>query len=132
MGTARDTVVEQLAALPADLCRVRPYARLNRQPAEPTLLVRVDEIEPVEQYRLYRFSLIVLSTKLVTDDDAVGGVDDEIDDLVELVLAELDKGITNLLWKSAKRGVYEPTNSPCYIIAAELVGDFPNETEVTP
>lgn len=132
MGTARDLVIEQLAALPADLCRVRPYARLNRQPAEPTLLVRMDEIVPVDQFRTYRFSLIALATKLVTDDDTKGGVDEEIDDLAELILAELDKGITDLIWTSAKRGVYEPTSSPCYIIAADITGDFPIETEVTP
>lgn len=132
MGTARDLVIDQLAQLPVELCRVRPYARLNRQPAEPTLLVRVDEVEPVDSYRRYSFSLIALATRLVTDKDTVGGVDDEIDDLVELILAELDKGITDLVWTSAKRGVYEPTDSPCYIIAANIVGDFDTETEVTP
>jgi hypothetical protein len=132
MGTARDHVIAQLSALPADTCKVRAYARMNRQPAEPTLLVRMDEIEPVEQFRRYSFSLIVLATKQVTDDDAKGGVDEEIDDLCELVLAELDKGITDLVWTSARRGVYEPTNSPCYIIASTLVGDFSTTEEVTP
>jgi hypothetical protein len=130
MPTARDTVLAQLAQLPSSVATVRAYARLNRPPAKPTLLVRVDEIDPVDQFRRYGFSLIVLGTKQLTDDDRVGGVDDEIDELVELVLAELDKGITDLTWTSAKRGVYEPTNSPCYIIAAQLVGTYTEE--VTP
>jgi hypothetical protein len=132
MTTARDLVVEQLAQLAPGSIHVRPYARLSRQPARPTLLVRVDEIEPsdfAQLARVYKFSLIVLGTKLVTDDDTKGGVDDEIDDLAELVLSALDEGPTDVIWTSAKRGVYEPTDSPCYLIAAQWSGTYQPESE---
>lgn len=134
MGTARDIVVEQLGNIaPAD-CQVRAYARLTRQPAKPTVMVRVDEIEPSSDTsqlaRVYRFGLIALGTKSHTDDDTKGGVDDELDDLVEKLLNALDKGTTDVIWTSAKRGVYEGTDSPCYLIAAQLTGTY--QEEVTP
>lgn len=131
MSTARDVVLDQVAGL--TVAQVRPYARLNRQPAKLTLMVRTDEIEPspnLATARVYSFSLIVLGTKFLTDDDEKGGVDDELDAAVELILHKLDEGITDLLWTSAKRGTYEPTNSPCYIIAAQYSGIY--ESEVTP
>lgn len=131
MTTARDLVVEQLDNVAPTDCQVRPYARLKRQPAQPTVLVRVDEVEPSSDTsqlaRVYRFSLIVLGTKLVTDDDDKGGVDDEIDDLAELILAALDKGPTDVIWTSAKRGTYEATNSPCYLIAVQWSGTYETE-----
>lgn len=130
MGTARDLVIEQIAALALDDADVRGYARLNRQPAKPTILVRADEIEPsdaAQLARVYKFSLILLGTKLVTDDDTKGGVDDEIDDLVQLTLEELDKGTTDVIWTSAKRGTYEATNSPCYLIAVQWSGTYTPE-----
>lgn len=132
MTTARDLVVEQLAQLPplADV-DVRAYARLARQPAKLTVLVRVDEIEPSSDTsqlaRVYRFSLIALGTKLVTDDDQLGGVDDEIDDLCELVLHALDLGPTDVLWTKATRGTYEATQSPCYLIAVQWSGTYQEE-----
>lgn len=135
MSAARDLVVEQLAQLPPlSGVEVRPYARLNRQPAKLTVLVRVDEIEPssdVSQLaRIYRFSLIVLGTKLVTDDDSKGGVDDEIDAAVELVLLALDQGPTDVIWTKATRGTYEATQSPCYLIAVQWSGTY--QEDVTP
>lgn len=135
MSAARDLVVEQLAQLdPLDDVDVRAYARLNRQPATQTVMVRVDEIEPssdvTQLARVYRFSLILLGTRLVTDDDAVGGVDDELDDLVELVLAALDEGPTDVIWTKATRGTYEATQSPCYLIAVQWSGTY--QEEVTP
>ncbi len=134
MSTARATVLQQLDVLADDAAQIRPYARLNRQPAKTTILVRMDEIEPRPQVgafvRTYKFALIVLGTKLVTDDDEKGGVDDELDLLVEQLLDALDVGPTDLIWTSAKRGTYEATDSPCYIIETELTGTY--ESEVTP
>jgi hypothetical protein len=130
MGTARDVVLDLLSTLAVDIAEVRPYARLTRQPAKRTLMVRVDDIEPEAQMRTYKFSLIVLGTRFVTDDDKVGGVDDELDDAVEAILAVLDKGTTDLIWTSCKRGTYEATNSPCYIIATQFTGTY--EQDVTP
>lgn len=131
MSTARDVVVAQLAALDLDdVVEVRPYNRLNRQPAKVALLVRVDEVAPAvtgERVRTYGFSLILLGTKSVTDDDKKGGVDDELDTALETVLDELDKGTTDLVWITAKRGTYEPTNSPCYIIDTSLTGTYESE-----
>lgn len=134
MNTARALVVEQLSGIVDDDTDVRGYARLNRQPAKPTVLVRVDDIEPsdaAQLARVYRFGLIVLGTKLVTDKDDKGGVDDELDDVTERVLAALDRGPTDVIWTSAKRGTYEATNSPCYLIAAQWTGTY-NTEEVTP
>lgn len=134
MSTARETVLVQLDQLAAEAAQVRAYSRLNRQPARPTVLVRMDEIEPNPTAgsgaRTYKFALIVLGTKLVTDDDSKGGADDELDELVELLLDALDVGPTDLIWTSAKRGTYEATDSPCYIIETELTGTY--ESEVTP
>lgn len=133
MGTARQLVVEQVAQLPLDDIAVRPYARLNRQPAKVTLLVRMDEVTPLadvaQNARTYNLSLILLGTKLVTDDDQLGGVDDELDDALDHVLHTLDEATTDVVWTSAKRGTYEATSSPCYLIAVELSGTFQPESE---
>ena len=89
MSTARDTVVEALAAVAAlEPFDVVPYSR-SKTIATRTVMVRVDTVRPAGPQRQYDLSLIVA----VPETDPTGPADDALDAALELVLDVLDTGV---------------------------------------
>ena len=116
MSRPRDLIVTALAPL-EDLdptVRVIPYARTIDPPAVPTVMVRVDRVEPAaaragaRRVRSYTFAVIVVPAKSTGD-----AADAEIDALLEDVLAVLDDA-PDLTWTAAERGTYQDTAFPAY------------------
>ena len=125
MSKARDFLIEQLAPLEdlEDPFRVLPFARGLSPARKPTVLVRVDEVAPVNsagarRVRVYTFGVIVLG-RHTTGDNA----DDEIDALLEDVLAVLDSeqlATAGITWTAAKRGTWQDTAYPAYEVTTTV------------
>ncbi len=117
--TARTEVVALLlATLPPDIT-ILPYAREIDPPAQPTVMVRIDEVRPSPAgfgLQNYEFALVLIAAKT-----APGPADDELDVLLDDVLHALGKpaipvGVT---WTSAKRATYNDTH-PAYEVAISV------------
>jgi hypothetical protein len=110
--TARAEVVAALdAAMPADVV-VLPYSRQIDPPSQSTVMVRIDTVAPSAATggaRDYTFALVLIAAQVTP-----GPADDELDDLLEDVLAALDDvAASGLRWTEATRAVYAQSN-PAY------------------
>lgn len=111
--TARSTLVAGLREfLPSDV-RVMPYAEQIDPPRRPTVMVRIDVVQPLlnapSAARTYQFALVLIPTKC----DA-GPADDELDRLLEDVLFALESDASPLTWSRAERGTYQGSTYPAY------------------
>lgn len=123
--TARDQVVAVLAQLVPDGIDVRPYAEDIPRPQLPTVMVRVDEVQPNRVARHTHRDYLMTLILLCTSEDTSGPADDELDQLLEDVLYCLDVGAgAELLptWSSAKRGVYQDT-VPAYEVSTTITAE---------
>lgn len=110
--TPRQLLTEALTGiLPADV-DVIPYSHNIDAPSASTVMVRFDRATPSPAAggaRLYQFTLIGIAAKTTA-----GPADDELDMLLEDVLAAIDGASTaGINWTEAVRGTYgepEPTN----------------------
>lgn len=123
MSAPRDLVTAGLTAqvgvgLPLEGVDVIAYSRSIDPPANPTVLVRLDEVEPhpeaPQALNLYHFALILIPTVSET-----GAADDELDDLLEDVLYAIFKA-GNLTWSKAVRGTYQDTTYPAFEITLDV------------
>lgn len=128
-STARAELVALLAPLEeadgADT-RVLPYARDVDPVDRPTVMVRVDEVKPrrgvigSSRLRDYTFALVLIPSSLTG-----AAAEDELDEVLELTLAELEAIQTdtsrarNLEWTTATRGSYLD-KFPAYEITVTL------------
>lgn len=103
--TARALVLEQVAGLGTG-ATVMAYARNVDTIADPTLMVRVDQVDPdpnVRAWRRYTVALLVI----VPQTDVAADAEDELDGLLEDVLHELEQDTTPLTWTTAKRAIFQ-------------------------
>lgn len=101
--TARAIVVDTLGTLVPEGINVIPYAREIDPPTKPTVMVRIDEVNPSQfptAIRDYGMALILIASKT-----APGPADDELDALLEDVLTALD-GSDQMSWSKATRATY--------------------------
>lgn len=127
--TARAELVTLLeATLPADI-DVIAYAHNIDAPSASTVMVRVDSVAPSPAgagLRLYTFGLVLIAAKTTA-----GPADDELDALLEDVLAALtSQAIPNgVAWTGAQRAAYgepDPTN-PAYEVAVNVTAQIESE-----
>ena len=111
--TPRTLVLDQVAGL-GTAATVMPYARNVDALPGPTLMVRVDEVNPhpnARSWRAYTVALLVI----VPHTDVVADAEAELDALLEDVLHALEQDTTPLTWSTARRAVFEG-DWPCYEI----------------
>lgn len=115
--TARQAVIDAVAGLELDGVNVIGYARNIDPPTKPTVLVRVDLVEPypgLPDRNRYTFGLVLIPTR-----SGPGSADDELDDLLEDVLHALDNA-PDLTWTRAERGTYQDTTYPAYEVTLSV------------
>ena len=118
MSKARDFLVDKLTVLEPAF-RVLPYARTIDPPRKPTVLVRVDRVEPAgeagaRRVRRYRYAVIIIPIK--TNGDPA---EDELDACLEDVLAAIDAA-PDVTWEAAERGTWEDTAFPAYEVTVSV------------
>lgn len=118
MSRARDYLVAVLKPLEPDF-RVLPYARKIDPPKKPTVLVRVDKIDPnpgagARRVRTYSYAVLVIPVKSTGDP-----AEDELDACVEDVLDVLDRA-ADVQWSTAARGTWDETDFPAYEITVTV------------
>lgn len=102
--TPRLQLVDVLEPLVPDGVRVLGFARdLDAPGTAGTVMVRVDEVVPSSQpqaVREYRVALVLVVAQTTTGED-------DLDDLLETVLALLEETKTGIVWTAARRATFE-------------------------
>ena len=119
--TARAEVVAALRTVIPDDILVIPYAKVIDPPKAPTVLVRVDQVEPLKPWRRYGFALIVVTPYTNPD----GPADENLDEVLEDVLYALDRHET-ITWDRARRSTFQ--ERPAYLVSLSI----PFTKELTP
>lgn len=115
--TARSEVVALLQTLVPDDITVIPYSRDIDPPAQPTVMVFIDEVTPSalpQAVRDYGMSLLLVASRT-----AAGPADDELDGLLEDVLTVLDSS-DHLSWTKATRATFEE-KYPAYQVELNVI-----------
>lgn len=123
-STPRQLVLDALAATELAAYRLIPYARDPGAIEAPTIMVRVDQVDPSTEHltRRYTFALILLTPRT----DPTGPADDELDELLEDVLHALDNTGLAIVWTRATRAGFAPSGdpsnagTPCYEVTVNV------------
>lgn len=115
-STPRAQIAAALAASLPDDIKVMPYARNIDPPAQTTVMVRLDRVEPhpaAKGPRRYTFALVILAALT----DPSGPADDELDNALEDVLHVIDKAPA-YRYEKAERATYANT-TPAYEVTIQ-------------
>jgi len=115
--TARTEVVTQVSGLPLNV-NVMGYARNVDAITEPTVMVRVDQVDHDQAARVWRRYTVALLV-IVPQTDVLPAAEDELDNLLEDVLHQLEQPTTPLTWSTAKRAVFQDV-WPCYEVTLSV------------
>lgn len=114
--TARQDVATLLDAAPTlSAVAVWPHRQNVLGPTQHTLILGTGQVEPAPVAAFGR--VVRLELWLVSPATEYGSSDDDLDDVLDLVLAVLDGA--RVEWISAKPAVWQDTN-PAYLIEIEV------------